>query len=62
MDAFSFATSLAHHAGTFQLDDSSMALIALLAGMFGGYWINGRFEQLKAKRAKVSSRSGQAKR
>ncbi len=58
MDVFSLAGSFAHHAQSLQLDDSSLALIALLAGMFGGYWINGRFEQLKAKRAKVDSRSG----
>lgn len=53
MDVFSFATSFAHHVGAFQLDDSSIALIALLGGMYGGYWINGRHEQLKAKRAKI---------
>jgi hypothetical protein len=57
MDVFSLAGSFAQHAGALQLDDSSMGVIALLAGLFGGYWINGRFEQLKAKRAKVVSRS-----
>lgn len=55
MDVFSFAGAVAHHVGALQLDDSSVALIALLAGMFGGYWINGRHEQLKAKRAKVAA-------
>jgi hypothetical protein len=53
MDFFSIAGSFAHHVGAFQLDDSSVALIALVAGMYGGYWINGRHEQLKAKRAKI---------
>ncbi|MEA3178967.1 MAG: hypothetical protein QOI59_2490 [Gammaproteobacteria bacterium] len=53
MDFFSLLT------GAF--DDSTLSVIALLAGMFGGYWINGRFEQLKAKRAKVDSRSIQRK-
>jgi hypothetical protein len=57
MDFFSLAGSFAHHVGSFQLDDSSLALIALLGGMYGGYWINGRHEQLKAKRAKVDARS-----
>jgi hypothetical protein len=57
MDFFSLAASFAHHVRSFQLDDSSLALIALLGGMYGGYWINGRHEQLKAKRAKVVSRS-----
>jgi hypothetical protein len=42
--------------GGFQLDDSSISLIAMLAGMMGGYWINGRFQQLKAKRVKVPSK------
>jgi hypothetical protein len=50
MDVFSLTGSI---------DDSSISLIALLAGMFGGYWINGRFEQLRAKRAKVVARSPQ---
>lgn len=53
MDVFSFVGSFAHYVGAFQLDDSSVALIALLGGMYGGYWLNGRHEQLKAKRAKV---------
>jgi hypothetical protein len=42
----------------FQLDDSSISVIAMVAGMLGGYWINGQLQQLKAKRAKVpASRS-----
>ena len=45
MDVFSFAASFAHHVGAFQLDDSSIALIALLGGMYGGYWINGRHDR-----------------
>jgi hypothetical protein len=61
MDFFSLG-SLAHHATAFQLDDSSVGVIAMLAGMLGGYWINGRFEQLKAKRAKVVARPGQPQR
>ena len=53
MDVFSVLGSFAHFVGAFQLDDSSVALIALLGGMYGGYWLNGRHEQLKAKRAKI---------
>ena len=45
---------LQQHLGGLQLDDSSVAMIALLAGMLGGYWINGRHEQLKARRAEVA--------
>jgi hypothetical protein len=55
MNAFSAAGSLAHHLSTFQLDDSSMALIALLVGMIGGYRITGWHAQLKAKRAKIAA-------
>ena len=36
------------------MDDSSVALIALLAGMIGGWRLTGWHEQLKAKRARVS--------
>lgn len=53
MNAFATAGSLAHHFSTFQLDDSSMALIALLVGMIGGYRITGWHAQLKAKRARI---------
>jgi hypothetical protein len=62
MDVFSFASSFAHFVGAFQLDDSSVALIALLGGMYGGYWLNGRHEQLKAKRAKILQGAQQQKR
>jgi hypothetical protein len=40
-----------------QLDDSTVSVIAMVAGMLGGYWINGQFQQLKARRAKVPARS-----
>ena len=50
---FFLLSSFAHFVGAFQLDDSSVALIALLGGMYGGFWLNGRHEQLKARRAKV---------
>ena len=56
MNVLSLADSFAQHIRTFQLDDSSVALIALLAGMIGGYRITGWHAQLKAKRAKVTAR------
>ena len=56
MNVLSFADSFAHHIRTFQLDDSSVALIALLVGMIGGYRITGWHAQLKAKRAKVAAK------
>jgi hypothetical protein len=55
MNVFATAGSLAHHFSTFQLDDSSMALIALLVGMIGGYRITGWHAQLKAKRARIAA-------
>jgi len=56
MNVFSFADAFAQHLRTFQLDDSSVALIALLAGMIGGYRITGWHAQLKAKRAKIAQK------
>ena len=56
MNVLSFADSFAQHMRTFQLDDSSVALIALLAGMIGGYRITGWHAQLKAKRAKIGGK------
>src|ERR1700704_2183228 len=57
MNVLSFADSFAQHIRAFQLDDSSVALIALLAGMIGGYRITGWHAQLKAKRAKVGAKT-----
>lgn len=56
MDVVSFVGSVAHHLSSFQLDDSSMALIALLVGMVGGYRLTGVYDQMKEKRAKVARR------
>jgi hypothetical protein len=56
MNVLSLADSFAQHIRTFQLDDSSVALIALLAGMIGGYRLTGWHEQLKARRAKIAQR------
>ena len=56
MNAFSVAHSFTHHVSSLQLDDSSLALIALLVGMIGGYRITGWHAQLKARRAKVAQR------
>jgi len=59
MDIFSVAGSLARHLNSWQLDDSSLALLALLAGMIGGYRITGWHTQLKARRAKIAARRPQ---
>jgi hypothetical protein len=55
MDISSLAGSMPHVLSSFQLDDSSVALIALLAGMMGGYRLSGWHEQLKARRARVAA-------
>jgi hypothetical protein len=47
--------SLPHLFANFTLDDSSLALIALLAGMAGGYILtNWRDQQLRTKKLKIN--------
>ena len=54
MDLSSFG-SLPHFLSSFTLDDSSLALIALLAGMAGGWALtNWRDQQLKTKKMKIN--------
>ena len=57
MDLSTLAGSLAHFIGGFQLDDSSVALIALIAGMVGGWRLTDWHDQLKAKRAKIAGKT-----
>ncbi len=48
--------SLPHLFNSFTLDDSSLALIALLAGMAGGWMLtNWREQQLRTKKLKIKS-------
>jgi hypothetical protein len=54
MHLVSFASSLPHLFSSFTLDDSSLALIALLAGMAGGWTLTGWRDQVKAKKARVN--------
>lgn len=49
----SFASSLPHLFSSFAIDDSSLAMIALLAGMVGGWTLTGWRDQVKAKKAKI---------
>lgn len=56
MNVMSYLGSFAQQMNSFQLDDSSVALIALLIGMIGGYRITGWHAQLKAKKARVTAR------
>ncbi len=52
MNAVSLA-SLPHLLSSLAFDDGSLALIALLTGMAGGWTLTGWREQMKAKRAKA---------
>jgi len=52
MNAVSLA-SLPHLLSSLAFDDCSLALIALLTGMAGGWTLTGWREQMKAKRAKA---------
>ena len=58
MKLFWLADSLPQLLGTFQLDDSSVALLALLAGMMVGYRLTGWHERLKARRARIARSQG----
>jgi hypothetical protein len=50
--------SLSHLLSSFTLDDSSLALIALLAGMAAGWTLtNWRDQQLRAKKLKANRKS-----
>ena len=53
MDSASLS-SLQHLVSSIALNDSSLALIALLAGMLGGWTLtNWRDQQVRIKRAKI---------
>jgi hypothetical protein len=41
---------------SYSIDDSSLALMSLLAGMIGGWKITGWREQLKARRVRVQDK------
>ncbi len=45
---------LPHFFSSFVLDDSSLAMIALLAGMVGGWTLTGWRDQVKAKKARIN--------
>ncbi|HZO23443.1 MAG TPA: hypothetical protein VFB37_13150 [Steroidobacteraceae bacterium] len=53
MTLISFAAPVAHLFNTIQPDDSGVCLLALLAGVIGGWRLTGWHDQLKARRAKI---------
>ncbi len=59
MDLFSLLGACARFLGSLQFDDSSISLIALLAGMVGGYRLTGWHDQFKAKRARITRKGPQ---
>ena len=62
MDLYTLLGASAHFLGSLQLDDDSISLIALLAGMLAGYRLTGWHDQLKAKRARIARKSPLASR
>jgi len=54
MNVVPFSGSFAHWIGSFYLDDSTAAVLALLVGVIGGYRLTGWHQQLKAKRARIA--------
>ena len=57
MNLVALSGSFAHFFSALQMDDSTVALVALLAGMVGGWRLTDWHEQLKAKRAKVTAKT-----
>jgi len=51
MDLFALAHSLSHAIGAVQLDDNSVSVLAMLAGIIGGWTITSL--RPKAKKVKV---------
>jgi len=62
MDLVSFVEAITRFLNGLQFDDSSVALIALLAGMIGGWKLPLWHAQLKAKRARILSKAQAAPR
>ena len=60
MNLSSFIEPIQHV--SFAIDDSSLALMALLAGMIGGWKFTGWREQLKAKRVRIDHKTEQSAR
>jgi hypothetical protein len=58
MNLSSFIESMQHV--SYAIDDSSLALMALLAGMIAGWKITGWREQLKARRVRVEDKPGRS--
>lgn len=50
-----FLAGFAHVLNALALDDSSLALLALLAGMLGGWSLTGWREQLRTRRARAAA-------
>ena len=56
---FDVASSLPHLLSSIQIDESSVSVLAMLAGVIGGWVLTGLHQQMKAKRVKLASRRRQ---
>jgi hypothetical protein len=56
MDLFSLAQSLSHAATAIDLDDSSLSVLVMLAGIIGGWTLAAR-SQPKAKKVAVERKT-----
>ena len=58
MSVFPFAESVSSLMNSISIDDNGIAVLAVLAGVIGGWYFGNFREQLKAKRAQAQRKSG----
>ena len=58
MSVFPFAESVSNLMNSISIDDNGIAVLAVLAGVIGGWYFGNFREQLKAKRAEAQRKSG----
>jgi hypothetical protein len=54
MDLFAVAQSVSHSLSALPLDENTVSVLAMLAGVIGGWMLTGLHQQMKAKRVKTS--------
>jgi hypothetical protein len=57
MSVFPFAESISNLMNSISIDDNGIAVLAVLAGVIGGWYFGNFREQLKAKRAEAQRKS-----
>ena len=58
MSVFPFAESVSNLMNSISIDDNGIAVLAVLAGVIGGWYFGNFREQLKAKRAEAQRKNG----